>query len=314
MVIEFHTGIWSIKNARTLIEDIHWNAKKLMHQAAVTNSLVKDLKIYSERLTKRRTTEKEKEALENRLRVLLKEFERFSISKEREEFLVAREAAEVQKRMFEKMRRDIRDELSILLGPSPSIPRATAVSVLDKVRKDIGKVRGDVRKQAEIALEVKRGSASATLQSLRIIAPSEKAAARRQKRRAYRAENELDVIKAIKDRLREDEKSHFIEKIKRDLIKEAHDYEKEIHFVYVNLLYCLLFMSYMEKEFEKLGAVIKRGKEHPDLKKFTQELESNLKRIKDEWNTYMGNLVKVLQQLRFSIAPAEEAKVLARVA
>lgn len=314
MVVEFHAGIWSMKNARTLIEDMHWNAKKLMHQAAVTRSLVKDFKRYSKRLTKRRTTAKEKEALENQLRVLLKEFEKFSIFEEREEFLVAREAAVVQKRMFEEMKRNIRDELSMLLGPPPSIPKATAVSVLDKVREDIGKIRGDVRRQAEISLEVERGSASATLQSLRIIAPSEKAAARRLKRRSYKAEGELGVIKAIRDRLKEDEKSHFIDKIKGDLIKEAHNYEKEIHFVYVNLLYCLLFMSYMEKEFKKLGAVIKRGKKHPDLKQFTQELEKNLKEIKKAWDTYMVKLTQVLQQLRFSIAPAEEAQVLARVA
>ena len=313
MAVEFHAGMFSAKKARTLVEDIHWNAKKLMHQSDISYHLANKIKKDFAKLMDNKTKTEEKARIRAELDGLLKQLEQLSVLEEREEFLVARESAETQKKTLEDMKLHIRLELEKLIS-SHSIPKSVEGIVRTKVGEDFKKINEDIRKQAEIALEVKRGSASATLQTIRIMAPSEKASARRQKIKAYRAEHEFNVIKAIKARLMEDEESHEINKIKRDLIHEAHDSEKEIHYVYVNLLYCLLFMSYIEKKFKEIGKEIKNGERHPELKQLMGNFEKTIKRIQDEWYTYMTKLVRVLQHLRFSVAPAEQAEILSKAA
>jgi hypothetical protein len=308
---EFHAGMFSPKETETLLKDMHWNAKKLMRQSAVTHDLVQDIKTGLKKFMNKKTEAVEKEELRKELVPLLEKLEYFYLLEEKTEFLDVKESAEVEKRTLIDMRKHIREEISKLLG-SRSIPRSYKDAILQKVRKDMKKEKKDINKQAEIALEVKRGSASATLQTLKIMAPSERAAARRQKRYTYKGEKELDLIDDIKDKLKKHESEHDIDDVKKDLIEEAHDDEKEIHYVYTNLLYCLLFMSYMDKEFGRLNALIKKGKRRPDVKEFTEELARKIDRLRGEWNLYTGKIVKVLQQLRFSVVSAEEAKILAK--
>lgn len=312
VIFEVHRGM-SIKKTETLVKDMHWNAKKLMHQADVSRHLVRKIKGGLRTLMKKGTPNELKMKIRQELGPLLEQLEAVSIKEESEQFLVAREAEESQKRTLIDMRDNMGGELGSLLA-APAIPRVTASKVLRKAEKDIGKIRKDIGKEAKISLTVQHGSASATLQSLWIMAPSEKAAARREKRRAYKAEHEFDVIDAVKEKLKKDEASHFITKIMHDLIKESHGDRKEIHFIYINLLYSLLFMHYMEKRFKEIKGDIENGKKRSDTKEFMQKLEKILWRMQAEWYDYMKKITRVLQRLRFSIAPAEEAQVLARAA
>ena len=309
MAVQFHTGTFSPKEAETLVGDIHWNAKKLIHQAGISYHLVKDIKDALKKLMNRGTSAQEKERLEEELTLFLERLEQFSNLEEREELLVAKESAAIQTKILNDMKKHIRDEVAKLLG-SRSIPRSASDAIFKKVGGDIKDIKKDIKKQAKIAVEVGGRSASFTLQSMGAITPSEVSAAKKEKKVSHKAKGEFDIIEAIEERLKKDENAHEIDKIKNDLINEAHEDEKEIHYIYVNVLYCLLFMNYIEKRFEELEDVMKQGRKHPDVKGFIEQLEKKLDEIKKGWAAYMDDIKKVLQQLRFSVAPAEETRIL----
>ncbi len=314
MMVSFHAKLVSPKETKTLIGDMHLVDKQLMYLAVVTRRLRKSIEDAIEELADKKTKVVEKDKIEKELWAKLEQFEQVSILKEKKEYLAAREAAEIEKRELNDMKNHIRGELSKLLALR-GLPGSYKDLILEKVGKDIADIRGDITKQAEIAIQVKRGSATATLPMLKIVAPSEIAATKAGKRRAFRAEKQLNLAEHIEGELKSDESEHDIDAIKDDLIKEAHADEKVIHYVYSNLLYGLLFMSYMEKDFEDLLKLVKKRKIKKYLgKKFSGKLKNKLQEIKKEWMLYMGKIVTVLQQLRFSVAPAETGQILRKAA
>ncbi|MBW2989059.1 hypothetical protein KY358_01940 [Candidatus Woesearchaeota archaeon] len=308
MAIEVHLGTISVKDSKNLIMDMHWNAKKLRHQAAISTHLVKEIKGAIKDLIDKKTKEKKKKMLIDELKELLKDFEYISLSEERKALLSVKEAATAEKDTIKEMKQHISGEVRRLLGLR-SIPKSYARAIFGKASQDISKIRRDVKKQGQIALEVKEGSISATLKSMGITTRREGRAAKRMKVRAFKAKEEWDILKDIGDKLKEDEAKHEIDKIKDDLIEEAEDYEKEIHYVYLNLLYCLLFMSYIEKRFKDLEKAMEKGKKVEGVFQVIIDLENKLKKIREEWDSYMSNITTVLQQLRFSVVPAEASQI-----
>jgi len=310
MPADFHAGLFSIKNVHQLIMDMHWNAKRLVGQSVVFRGYLNDyrnaIKKYIEIGKKKGMEEaqKQREKILKGLEVTLKKIEELFVVEGREQDLIVRYGATAEKLTLEGIKGSVIKETRRLVATN-QIPRAYGEEVRKKVGEQLARIRGDIKKDAQIALDEKRGNISFRMafDKACLITKSERGMARREKGRGYRAIRVLDKIEELERRIKKEEQLHEIDRIKDDLIKEAKLDAKVSHFIAADILFCLIFMDQIRKDFKELKEEIK--KIGSPLK-----LMEILKKIEKEWQEFINDISRVLQQLRFFVAPGEAREMM----
>jgi hypothetical protein len=256
-------------------------------------SLLNDFNKYIDKSKgKKGNKENPEEVLENILAKLRKLF----LIEEKGQKLITMYGLTAQKKTLDDLNVRVNRETSRLVA-NYQVPREVSKKVREEAIENDKEIKKLINKQAIIGREVKNQSASMTLQTKGALR-SIRMVARAEKKSSYKAQKALNDIEDLFKQLRKDESLHNLDKIKYDLVQIEKGDEKIIKFIHSDIIFCLLFMQRIGEDIKKLKDAIKKIGT-------PRKLDAIHKKIEQEWKYFMNDIDRVLQQLRFSVAPAE---------
>jgi hypothetical protein len=300
MTVGLHSGFAAgmIRSPHQVLNNIETQNKLLMGQSYRLRRLIGRFKAEIKIIKAKKGAAHGQEA-EAVIERLLQEIRAILELEMKEEYYSATYGATAEKLILDDVKTKISEEVKRLVSHT-QIPISDAREIIRQVRETVEEVRKKkIKKQAQIALRVRNGSISVTLSEKSAMAFTQPSVTRGEKRAAYRAGLLVLDAKRVDRKLKQYEALHDIDKIKMAFLEELDDDEKAIAWVCTEILYAELFMKRIREQLEDFEKQIERIGNPANLKKVVIKLER-------EWNVYMSAITKTLQQLRFSIAPAEE--------
>ncbi len=290
--MDVHAGLISPKSVENLLLDMHYQSKRLAYQASRVRGLLNEFNKYVKKI---RSKKEAKEDTEQVLVRILTELKGLFELEEKGEDLIVRYGATAEKKALEEVQAIYAETMKLVAGIQ--IPRKTGEDIKKEVIDELNEIKGDIKEEAIIALEVKRKRGSLAMQTLGALRTT-RMAATGQKRRIYKAEKAAKHVNEYHKRLQKDKKMHELDKIKVDLHEELEGDEEIISFINADIKLVCLFMQRIRETIEELKEGIKKVGS-------PRKLAAIHKTIEQEWQYFMNDISRVLQQLRFSVAPAE---------